>query len=67
MWIELAAICIKWVGHFFMNKVSFRSEFDSFLWLWLCMCALELILGVLREAVFVELSFAWGFGLVFVG
>lgn len=30
-------------------------------------CVLELILGVLHEGVFVELSFAWGFWLVFVG
>lgn len=29
-------------------------------------CVLELILGVLHEGVFVELSFAWGFWLVFV-
>jgi hypothetical protein len=47
----LAAVCIKWVGPFFMDKVGFRCEFGRIFCGCgcACVCVLELVLGVLRD------------------
>lgn len=66
--IELAAILsngsdtFSWIRSVLdVNLIPFRGYGYAY------MCVLELILGVLHEGVFVELSLAWGLGLVFVG
>lgn len=68
--IELAAILsdgsdtFSWMRSVFdVNLIPFCGYGYGYA----CMCVLELIVGVLHEGVFVELSLAWGFGLVFVG
>lgn len=46
----LAAVCIKWVGPFFMDKVGFRCEFGCFFVVVVVhVCVLELVFGVLRN------------------